>query len=92
MEVRHTVRISWCPLRLVVMALVVVRVTVLSTGRLRYIWDDLHAAWNNTGRSTTTSRIGRCCRSSKSLSQLFYQCLANVISSNVNRISYTKND
>ncbi len=73
------------------MALVVVRMTVLSASRLRNIWDHLHAAWNNTCWSTTTSSICRSCRTTKSFSQLFHQCLSDVVGSNVNCISYAKN-
>lgn len=74
------------------MALVVVRMTVLSASRLRDVWDHLHAARNNARWSTTTSSICRSCRSTKPFSQLFHQCLSDVVSSDVNCISYTENN
>ena len=66
-EVRDTVRISRCTISLVIMSLEVIGMTIVTAGRLWYIWHDLHAARNNTRRSAATCGIGRCCRTSKAL-------------------------
>ena len=57
MEIRDTIRVSRCAISLIIVSFVVVRVAIVTTGRLRYIRHNLHAARNNTRRSTTSRSI-----------------------------------
>ena len=90
MEVRDTVRISRCTISLVIMSLEVIGMAIVTAGRLGYIWHDLHAARNNTRRSTATCGIRRCCRASKALRQLFHKSLSDVVGCYMNSIGDTK--
>lgn len=81
----------WSVVCSVVVAAEIVRMAVVSASRLRDVWHDLHAARNNTSRTTTSSSIGGCSRTSKSLSELLEKCTANIVCGNVNSISYAKN-
>ena len=56
-EVRNAIRVCWRALRLIVVSSVVFGMTILASSRLRYVWDDLHSAWNNTCGSSTSSSI-----------------------------------
>ena len=67
MKVWNTIWIGWCALRLIVVALEVVRMAVIPSSRLGHVRDDLHASRDDTGWPTTTSSISRCCRSPKAL-------------------------
>ena len=90
MKIRDTVWIGRRTIGLIVVALVVVRMAIISTSRLRYIRHDLHPTRNNTGRATATGSIRRCCRTSKAFGQLFDKGLSYVIGSYVNSIGNTK--
>ena len=91
-KVRDAIRIGRGALRLIVMTLVVIWMAIISSSRLRYVWNDLHTTGDNTSWSATTSRIRRCGRSTKALRQLLYKCLAHVIGSNVNSISNSEHN
>lgn len=56
-KIGNTIGVCRSALRLIVVAFEVVWVSVLAASRLRDIWDDLHSAWYNTSRSSTTSSI-----------------------------------
>lgn len=92
MEIWHTIRIGRSSLRLISMPLVVIRMAILTSSRLRHVWNDLHPTWNNARRSTTSSGICRSCWATKSFSQLLNQSLPHVIGGNMNSIGDTKND
>ena len=91
MKVWNTIWIGWCALRLIVVALEVVRMAIVPSSRLGNVRNDLHASGNDTGWPTTTSSISRCCRSSKALCQLFNECLPYIIRSDVNSICNPEN-
>ena len=85
-KVGDTVRIGWCTLWLVVVALVIIRMAVVPPCRLRNVRDNLHPSRDNACWSTATGSICRCCWSAEALCQLFYQCLAYVIGSDVDSV------
>ena len=89
-EIWDTVWIGGCSLGLVIVPPVVVGVSVLSTGCLRYIWHDLHATGNHASRSSAACSIRRSRWSTESLSQLLYKSLPDIIGSDMNSICNTK--
>ena len=92
MQIWNTVGVSRGTLRLIVMPSVVVRMTILTTSRLGYIWDYLHATRNNACRSSTTRGVCRSCGTTETLCQLLNKRLSNVVSGNVNSIRNTKDN
>ena len=56
-KIGNTVGVCRGTLRLIVVTFVIVWVSILAASRLGDVWDDLHSAWYNTCRSSTTSSI-----------------------------------
>jgi hypothetical protein len=92
MEVRHAVRVSRSPLGLVGVLPEVVWMSPLTTGRLRDIWNYLHSSRDYTCWPATPGSICRSGRSTKSLSKLLDKRTSNIICSNMDSISNTKNN
>ena len=92
MKIWHAIRVCRRTLWLIIVSSIVVGMTVLASGRLRYVRDDLHTAGNDTSRSSTSSSIRRSCWATEALSQLLDKRLSNVVSSNVHSICDTEYD
>lgn len=80
---------SWSPLRLRTLAVECVGRSPLAACGLGNIGHDLHTTRNNSGRTTATSGICRCCRTTKSLSQLLNQCTSHIIRRNMDGVRDT---
>lgn len=91
-EVWHAIWIRRSSLGLVVMALVVVRMTVLTASRLRNVWHNLHPPWYHTSWTPTSSGVGRSCRAAEPFGELFHKRTSNVVRSDVNGIGNAQND
>jgi len=75
--------------RLSAMSPVRVWVAVLTTGRLGYVWHNLHATRDNTSRTATSGSISRGCWAAEALGQLLNECYCDVVCCNVDGISDT---
>lgn len=56
---------------------------------LGHIRHYLHATGDSTSRSTTSSRVSRCCRSPKSFVELFKQSACDIVCRDVDRVCNT---
>lgn len=83
---------NWSALRRVGMTAVVVRVSVLTAGRLGDIRLDRHATRNHVSCCAAPGSVLGSTRATKTLRQLFDQCLSDIVHGNVNRIGNTKHD
>jgi hypothetical protein len=92
MEIGNPIRVCGGAMRLVVVSLVVIRMTVLTASWLRYIWNNLHPPWDHAGRSAGTGGICRGSWAPKSFGQLLDKGLSDIICSDVNSVSHTKNN
>jgi hypothetical protein len=91
-QIRDAVRTGLGAVRVRVVTLECFRMTILATSWLRDVRDDLHATGNGTGRTTTTSSIGRGRRATESLRQLLAECNSNIVCRNMHGIGNTEND
>lgn len=92
MEIRNTIGVGRGTMRLIIVSLVVVRMTVLTPGWLRYIWNNLHPPRDNAGRATGASGVRRGGRAPESFCQLLNKGLSNIVCSDVNSVSHTENN
>lgn len=67
---------------------VVLTVAEVAASWLRAIRNNLHTAGYNAGRTTTSSSISRSCRASESLVKLLEKSATDIISRNMDSISY----
>jgi hypothetical protein len=89
--VRHGVLWSGSASRLLSLpATVLIGVTHLAASVLGNVRDDLHAARHNALRTTVTNSVSRSSWAAKALSQLLHEGATNVVSSDVNGVSDTK--
>jgi hypothetical protein len=71
------------------LATVVVGISVLASGRLRYVGLHRHATRDDVGRRAAPGRILGRSGATEALRELLAQRLSDVIHGNVNRISYS---
>ena len=67
-------------------------VTHLTASMLRYVWDDLHAAWNYTLRTAVADSVGRGCRSTEAIGKLLDQCASDIVRGYMHSVSDSEND
>lgn len=91
-EIGNTIRIGRSALGLVVMPAKIVWMTIIAASWLRDVRNDLHTTGNDTSWTSTASGVRGGSRASKSLGQLLYQRLADVICSDMYRIGDPKHD
>lgn len=80
------------PVCLRVVSAEVLRVTILTTDRLWDIWNNLHAAWDDTCRSTTSRGVSRGSWAPESLSQLLNQGDSNIVGCDMYCVSNTQDN
>lgn len=88
-EVGDTVGVGRRTLRRVRVALVGLRVAVVSVERLRLVRNDLHSPGNRSSWSAGSSSVRRCGRSSIPLGELFHKGVRDVVGGDVNGIGDT---
>ena len=91
-EVGNTIGVGRRALRLVVVSAKIVWMPIVAASWLRDVWNDLHATGDNAGRPSAASGVRGCSGASEALGQLLYECLADIVCSNVDCISDTKHD
>ena len=73
-------------------AVVVLPIAKVATGRLGVVWNHLHSARDGSGGAAAAGRVGRGRCATKPLVKLFEECAANIVSCNVDSISHTHDD
>ena len=92
MKIWHAIRICRRTLWLIGVSSIIVRMAILTSGRLGHVRNNLHTTGNDTSRPSTSSSIRRSCWATKALGQLLHKRLSNVVSSNMHCIGDTEND
>ncbi len=78
--------------RIRTIAVVVVPIAKVATGRLGVVRNHLHPARNGSSGAAAASRVGRGSCATKPLVKLFKEGAANIVSCNVDSISHTHHD